>query len=90
MSDVDAVIQPGNGLPFMPLTGYTDMNKDVYSWLSKSEQHSYLKQQQERERQLSGYYETRESPKKFIYSNDIKSNIVYDSGYHSNYKASDV
>lgn len=87
MSDVDAVIQPGNGLPFMPLSGYQDMNKDVYSWLSKSEQQLYLKQQKEKERQLNRLYET-EDPK-FNYVNDIKSKI-YDQSYHSNYKASDV
>ena len=74
----------------MPLTGYQDMNKDVYSWLSKSEQQLYFKQQQEKERQLDRLYETEDMPQKYNYVNNIKSNIVYDGNYHSNYKASDV
>jgi hypothetical protein len=79
------MIQPGNGLPFMPLSGYQDMSKDVYSWLSKSKIQQFQQQQQEYEQQLK----PEDLPPKFNYNIDFKANN-YEGSYHSNYKASDV
>jgi hypothetical protein len=83
------MIQPGNGLPFMPLSGYQDMSKDVYSWLSKSQIEQFQQQQEEYEKQMKKKYEPEDVPPKFNYNINSKANI-YEGSYHSNYKASDV